>query len=131
RQLLEGSRDRRAELSTSAARLQSDAQYMAETCLNELGITREQLVEDTTIQIVSGDQLTQEDGVYRQMKAHLDSMGPVNMMALEEYKETAERHHFLEQQRKDLRDSIENTQNTIREIDSVSRQKFQEAFNHI
>ena len=29
-------------------------------------------------------------------------MGPVNMMALEEYKETAERHEFLETQRKDL-----------------------------
>ena len=37
-------------------------------------------------------------------------MGPVNMMALEEYKETAERHSFLETQRTDLMESIENTQ---------------------
>jgi len=35
--------------------------------------------------------------------------GPVNMMALEEYKETAERHEFLSTQRKDLLDAIENT----------------------
>ena len=58
-------------------------------------------------------------------------MGPVNMMALEEYKETAQRHEFLEVQRKDLLDSIENTQNTIREIDEFSKQKFDEAFAKI
>ena len=65
------------------------------------------------------------------MRSRLDAMGPVNMMALEEYKEAAERHGFMETQRKDLMDSIENTQNTIKEIDVVSRQKFEEAFNII
>ena len=124
-------RDRRAEISTAAAKLQSDLQYMAETCLNELGVTRQQLLEDTTLMPVTGEQLAQEDALYHQMRAHLDSMGPVNMMALEEYKETAARHQFLETQRKDLLESIENTQNTIREIDTVSRQKFEEAFGHI
>jgi chromosome segregation protein len=58
-------------------------------------------------------------------------MGPVNMMALEEYKETAERHSFLETQRKDLMESIENTQASIKEIDDVSRVKFDEAFKVI
>ena len=62
------------------------------------------------------------------MRAKLDSMGPVNMMALEEYKETAQRHDFLDTQRKDLLDSIENTQATIKEIDAVTKQKFDEAF---
>ena len=65
------------------------------------------------------------------MRARLDAMGPVNMMALEEYKETAERHEFLATQRKDLLDAIENTAATIREIDQVSRQKFEEAFHKI
>ena len=41
------------------------------------------------------------------------------------------RHTFLETQRKDLLDSIENTQATIKEIDTFSRQKFEEAFNKI
>ncbi len=131
RQAMDQLRDRRAEISTTAAKLQSDLQYMAETCLNELGVTRQQLLEDTTLMPVTGEQLAQEDAIYHQMRAHLDSMGPVNMMALEEYKETAARHQFLETQRKDLLESIENTQNTIREIDTVSRQKFEEAFGHI
>ncbi len=65
------------------------------------------------------------------MRQRLEAMGPVNMMALEEYQETTQRHEFLTTQRKDLLESIENTQNTIREIDTISRQKFQEAFDRI
>ena len=128
---LDAARDRRAELSAAAAKLQSDLQYMAETCLNELGIQRQDLVSDSTLPLVTGEELTAEDNLYREMRARLDAMGPVNMMALEEYKETAERHTFLETQRKDLLDSIENTQATIKEIDVFSKQKFEEAFGKI
>jgi chromosome segregation protein len=53
------------------------------------------------------------------------------MMALEEFTETAARHEFLETQRKDLLDSIENTQASIKEIDDVSRIKFDEAYKVI
>jgi chromosome segregation protein len=131
RHLLDQARDRRGELSAAAARLQSDAQYMAETCLNELGLQREELLADGSITPATGEQLSLEDQSYRELRARLDAMGPVNMMALEEYKETAQRHAFLDTQRKDLLQSIENTQNTIREIDIFSRQKFQEAFTRI
>jgi chromosome segregation protein len=131
RQLLDQARDRRGELSAAAAKLQSDAQYMAETCLNELGTQRYELAADPTIPIATGEQLAAEDQVYREMRTRLDAMGPVNMMALEEYKETAERHAFLDTQRKDLLDSIQNTQATIKEIDIFSRQKFEEAFHKI
>jgi chromosome segregation protein len=131
RQLLDQDRDRRGELSARGAKLQSDAQHMAEICLNELGIERAELAADTTLALVDGEQLAAEDQVYREMRAKLEAMGPVNMMALEEYKETAQRHEFLETQRKDLISSIENTTATIREIDELSRQKFQEAFTKI
>jgi chromosome segregation protein len=131
RQLLDQARDRRGELSAMTAKLQSDAQYMAETCLNELGVQRQDLMADTAIPIASGEQLAAEDQTYREMRTRLDAMGPVNMMALEEYKETAERHSFLDIQRKDLLDSIQNTQATIKEIDAFSRQKFEEAFHKI
>jgi chromosome segregation protein len=131
RQLLDQARDRRGELSAASAKLESDAQYMAETCLNELSIHRHELMAETTIALAAGDQLAAEDQSYRDMRTRLEAMGPVNMMALEEYKETAERHAFLETQRKDLLDSIENTQATIKEIDIFSRQKFEEAFHKI
>ncbi len=131
RELLDAARTCREEFSAALAKLQSDLQHMAETCLNDLGLPREELVADTTIEIVSGEQLASEDQAYRDMRARLDAMGPVNMMALEEYKETAERHGFLETQRKDLLESIENTQAVIKEIDTFSRQKFEEAFHKI
>jgi chromosome segregation protein len=131
RLLLDQARDRRGEVSAVAAKLQSDAQYMGETCLNELGVQRQELMSDSTIPVVLGEQLANEDHMYREMRARLDAMGPVNMMALEEYKETSERHRFLETQRKDLLDSIENTQATIKEIDVFSRHKFEEAFHKI
>jgi len=44
------------------------------------------------------------------------------------HKETAQRHDFLDTQRKDLLESIDNTQATIKEIDAVTKQKFDEAF---
>ena len=131
RALLDQARDRRGELSAAVAKLQSDVQYMGETCLNELGVERHQLMADTTLTLVAGEELGVEEQAVRDMRARLDAMGPVNMMALDEYKETAERHGFLETQRKDLLDSIENTQATIKEIDTVSRQKFEEAFGKI
>jgi len=131
RQSLDQARDRRGEFSASAAKLQSDAQHMAESCLNDLGVQRHELMGDTTIAIASGEQLAIEDQIYREMRIRLDAMGPVNMMALEEYKESAERHQFLDTQRKDLLESIENTQATIKEIDTFSRQKFEEAFHKI
>jgi chromosome segregation protein len=131
RQLLEQSRDKRAEVSTAIAKLAADGQYMAESCMNELGLQRQDLLADATIVPVAGEQLAAEDQAHREMRTRLEAMGPVNMMALEEYKETAERHTFLETQRKDLLDSIENTQATIKEIDTISRQKFEEAFHKI
>jgi chromosome segregation protein len=131
RLLLDQTRDRRGELQAAAARIQSDEQHMSETCLNELGVERATLLADTTLTTVAGEQLEAEDQLYREMRAKLEAMGPVNMMALEEYKETAERHAFLETQRKDLIAAIENTTATIKEIDQISRQKFEEAFARI
>jgi chromosome segregation protein len=96
-----------------------------------LNIERPVLLADTTIVVLAGEELAAEDQAHREMRARLDAMGPVNMMALDEYKETAERHQFLETQRKDLIEAIENTAATIKEIDQVSREKFEEAFHKI
>jgi len=131
RLLLDQARDRRGELQAAAAKLEADSMYMADTCLNELGIERDVLLADTTLALVTGNELAACDQAHREMRAKLEAMGPVNMMALEEYRETAERHGFLDGQRKDLISSIENTTATIREIDEVSRQKFNEAFTKI
>jgi len=131
REALDAARDRRGELSAAQARVQSDVQHLAETCVQELSQQRDELMAEEPLPRLAGEELTSEDNAYREMRTRLDNMGPVNMMALEEYQETAQRHEFLETQRQDLLQSIENTQNTIKEIDTISRQKFEEAFNII
>jgi chromosome segregation protein len=124
-------RESRATLTARAAKLASDIEHIDSTCLNDLGTEAITLREDQTIARIEGDALHTEEEGSRALKQRLEAMGPVNMMALEEYNETVTRHTFLETQRKDLLDSIENTQASIKEIDDVSRMKFEEAFKVI
>jgi chromosome segregation protein len=131
RRSLEMMRDRKADAATAAVKLQSDAEHLEQTCLNELGVQRKELMANSELPHLGSQELVTEEQACQEMRARLDAMGPVNMMALDEYKETAERQAFLATQRKDLLDSIENTQATIKEIDTFSRQKFEEAFNKI
>jgi len=124
-------REQRAQLSARAAKLTSDLEHLEATCINDLSIEASALREDTTIVRIEAEALHEEDEAARGLKQKLEAMGPVNMMALEEYTETAQRHSFLETQRKDLLDSIENTQASIKEIDDVSHEKFDEAYKII
>jgi len=127
----EALREERAGLTARAAKLTSDIEHIEATCLNDLGAEASTLREDAGIARIEGEELHTEEEASRALKQRLEAMGPVNMMALEEYNETAQRHSFLETQRKDLLDSIENTQATIKEIDEISRTKFDEAFKVI
>ena len=128
---LEGLRDRRSEAGAHAARISSDIVHLEETCLQELSLPAEELRSDASLTALEAEPLAAEEEGCHTIKQKIESMGPVNMMALEEYKEAAERHTFLETQRKDLIDSIENTQSSIREIETVLRSKFEEAFRAI
>ena len=128
REILDGVRDHRGELSAQAAKISSDIGHLGETCVQELSTSREELHADESIVRQTGEELAATDASYHELRLKLEGMGPVNMMALEEYTETAQRHEFLDTQRKDLLDSIENTQNTIKEIEEISRGKFEEAF---
>ena len=128
REVLDSVRDRRGELNVQAAKTASDTGHLVETCVQELSQSREELLADESLATQAGEELAATEAGYREMRVKLEAMGPVNMMALEEYKETAQRHEFLETQRKDLLDSIENTQNTIKEIEEISCGKFNEAF---
>ncbi len=127
----EALREQRATLSARAAKLTSDLEHIEATCLNDLSVEAATLREDAGIVRIEAEALTSEDEAARALKQRLEAMGPVNMMALEEFHETSERHTFLETQRKDLLDSIENTQASIKEIDDVSRIKFDEAYKII
>jgi chromosome segregation protein len=62
------------------------------------------------------------------LRAKIDRLGPVNMMAIEQFDELETRHAFLTTQRKDLIDSIAQTTEAIKRIDETTRQRFADAF---
>jgi chromosome segregation protein len=127
----EALREQRSGLSARVAKLSSDIEHIEATCLNDLAVPALELREDASIARIEGELLVEMEGEARTLKQKLEAMGPVNMMALEEYQETTQRHSFLEGQRKDLLESIDNTQASIKEIDDVSRVKFDEAYKVI
>jgi chromosome segregation protein len=131
RTALDQMREDRAGRSSQHAKLRADLEHLEGSCLTEVNLEAQVLREDTLIERLAGEALAAEEETCAGLRQRLEQIGPVNMMALEEYKETAERHGFLETQRKDLVESIENTIETIKEIDQISRTKFDEAFARI
>ncbi len=74
--------------------------------------------------------VTPEEAI-EELKRKIEKLGPVNMMAIEQYDELDVRHGFLTGQRRDLVDSIASTGAAIRKIDQTTRERFREAFEAI
>jgi chromosome segregation protein len=130
RQTLDEIRAERNQRQIEKARNDADRDYLRQTCMAELNAQPEELMAQEG-QLLVGEYLVAAETNYNDMKARVEAMGPVNMMALEEFKECEERDTFMRRERDDLVASIQNTQLTITELDQVSRQKFEEAFNFI
>jgi chromosome segregation protein len=71
------------------------------------------------------------DEMVGDLKAKIDRMGAVNMMAIDQFDDLESRHTFLTAQRKDLVDSIAATNEAIKKIDKTTRERFQDAFTVI
>jgi len=84
-------------------------------------------VADAAVAAASERTLSAEEAIST-LRAKLDRLGPVNMMAIEQYDELETRYAFLSTQRKDLVDSIAQTIEAIKRIDETTRVRFVEAF---
>ncbi|MEQ1869466.1 MAG: chromosome segregation protein SMC [Vicinamibacterales bacterium] len=82
---------------------------------------------DGEVSVAEQQALSAEDAIVK-LKGKIDRLGPVNMMAIEQYDELDTRHAFLTTQRKDLTDSIAQTAEAIQRIDETTRERFTEAF---
>ncbi len=123
-------RNRKTQTEVERARLASDHSHLEESCRQELGEPLESLQVEEVGEFNQEDYRQSEER-YLRLRKRLDSMGPVNMMALEEFQECEQRFDFLNRQRQDLLDSIEDTSAAIREIDEVSCEQFQQAFDAV
>jgi len=130
RQSLQELREKRSHAEVDRARNDSDRQHLRETCVAEVNAQPEDLIA-TEAAFMTGEELAIAETNYREMKQRIEAMGPVNMMALEEFNECEQRFTFLTRERDDLLKSIADTQQAIAELDLVSREKFEQAFNAI
>ena len=149
RQELEELRNQKTSLEVKMARLESELDHLKESCRNELQMEIETLMAEdectpqkdqeqahgtekravaTSVRALSPEQLAAAEERYRQIKTKIENLGPINMMALEEYEECKQRHDFLAGQQQDLLDSIRDTAQAIEEIDAVTQKQFSEAF---
>src|SRR5882762_10110061 len=71
--------------------------------------------------------ISAEEAIAR-LREKIDRLGPVNMMAIEQFDELETRHVFLTSQKNDLVESIAQTSEAIKRIDETTRQRFTEAF---
>ncbi|MBF8268904.1 MAG: smc [Gammaproteobacteria bacterium] len=58
-------------------------------------------------------------------------LGPINLAAIDEYKQLSERKEYLDRQNQDLADALATLENAIRKIDRETRTRFKETFDDL
>jgi chromosome segregation protein len=114
------------EESDEEVRLKPNTTYVADATDGETdvvsGFSRTPSELESTGHVLSAEE------AITTLRAKIDRLGPVNMMAIEQFDELESRHTFLTTQRKDLVDSIAQTSEAIKRIDETTRQRFADAF---
>jgi chromosome segregation protein len=61
----------------------------------------------------------------------IERLGPINLAAIEEYQEQAERKQYLDAQHEDLISALDTLEDAIRKIDRETRDRFKETFEQV
>ena len=64
-------------------------------------------------------------------RKRIDRLGPINLAAIDEFKERSERKEYLDFQLADLNDSLSILEGAIRKIDRETRTRFKETFDNV
>jgi chromosome segregation protein len=64
-------------------------------------------------------------------RKRIDRLGPINLAAIDEFKEQSERKEYLDFQLADLNDSLSILEGAIRKIDRETRTRFKETFDNV
>jgi chromosome segregation protein len=116
------------EREVALARADSDWEHLGHECRQELDLAPEQ------VRPAQGESLPERETLERELedlRQDLDRLGPVNLLALEEFQELEQRHTFLSGQHQDLQASVESLKQTIQRLNRRSREQFLEAFEQI
>ena len=124
------SQEKRSQIEVDLVRKQAELKFLDETIRKELNCGVEELA-GADEPVPDADTIAEAEQGCNDVRNRIESLGPVNAAAMEEYQEAQQRQEFLSAQRQDLIDSIRDTEKAIQDIDQVSRQKFAEAFEAI
>lgn len=65
------------------------------------------------------------------LEQKIQRLGPINLAAIEEFEQEAERKKYLDEQDKDLTDALTTLENAIAKIDAETRTRFKETFDKV
>ncbi len=125
RVLFDAARQKRFDAEILHARVASDLAHAEEDARREFGVPPSELPAAEALSDEERERIEQEA---RELADQIERMGPVNVLAFEEYKEQSERFEFLTAQRLDIDTAISSLLDTIRKINATSSERFAEAF---
>ncbi len=66
-----------------------------------------------------------------QLSGRIQRLGPINLAAIDEFREQSERMEYLDRQHEDVTKSLETLEEAIRKIDRETRTRFKETFDKV
>ena len=71
------------------------------------------------------------DEALQKVRGKMDRLGPINLAAIDEFKEQSERKEYLDSQLADLNGALETLAGAIRKIDRETRSRFKETYDKV
>jgi chromosome segregation protein len=65
------------------------------------------------------------------VRRRIDRLGPINLAAIDEFKEQSERKEYLDAQLEDLNSALATLEGAIRKIDRETKSRFRDTFNNV
>jgi chromosome segregation protein len=120
-------RERQQQHELRRARAEADLEHLERSCRDELATTLE-LLRASPAPPLDGPGLEEREAETQRIRADIESIGPVNLMAVEQQKDLEERFAFLSAQKQDLEEAIASLRDSIRTINREARERFKGAF---
>jgi chromosome segregation protein len=113
-----------AEMALRELRVRREgfAEQLAQTAF-ELEALLEGLDDSTSIE--------QWEEKLESLRRRIDRLGPINLAAIDEFKEQSERKEYLDSQLTDLTDALETLEAAIRKIDRETKSRFRETYEKV
>jgi chromosome segregation protein len=124
-QRLDGLRERARAAELEEAELQVRRETAEDVARRELEVEPDAARDAPAPEVPAG---TTPKGHLEALERELRLLGPINPLALEEYTQLEERHHFLEAQLEDVRSTRRELVKVIRAVDEEIRTVFATAF---